>query len=200
MTSAAPRGALSGTASTRLNWLLRRRSTDCTRPPRRRLGGASRQPAGEHPRPGPGRRGDHRRPRGSPDRSAGRTASAPRCSLLPSSLFWTVAGGGNIGVALQNAMTLVGRRPRVRRRLTGPVLADPGAAQALGQGLASDLITGLAADATVRAAVGGWISSSLSAAGELPRRVRTPRRSPRQSHCWQTRPPPTASAPLPIRS
>lgn len=44
-----------------------------------------------------------------------------------------MAGGGNIGVALQNAMTSLAADPAFAAVSLASVLADPGAAQALGQ-------------------------------------------------------------------
>ncbi|MGV1088313.1 MAG: hypothetical protein ACOYBX_10045, partial [Mycobacterium sp.] len=165
MTSAAPRGALTATAINPLSWLAG--GTDPAAPFAAPLAWAALAVS---------RREIATTSTAAP--SAAVTTAAPAAALTgplaapgvgtalltaAKQVVLAVASGGNIGVALQSAMTSLEADPAFAAVSLASVLADPGAAQALGQ-TASDLITGLAADATVRTAVGSWISSSLSAA------------------------------------
>ncbi len=79
-----------------------------------------------------------------------------------------VAGGGNSVAALQNGIRSLESDPLFRDISLDSLLTDPGLAQAAGSATAS-VVSALAADPEVRAAVGGALNSYLaSALGDLP--------------------------------
>lgn len=74
-----------------------------------------------------------------------------------------VAGGSNLGPALQGAMASLDAEPALANISLESVLSDPGLPQSLGTTTAA-LVTGLAADPAVRQAVGDMLSESVAAA------------------------------------